>query len=113
MSKSLLTYFKSENDAESARSSLQRLRVTDVYVEEMPDEGGMNMNMYIPLFAVGSTSSSMGAVGELDEGGIAANEIMRDKDTPVTHVLEGQVEEADFEKAKEILRDNRGFSRQD
>ena len=111
MSKSLLAYFKSENDAESARASLQRLRVTDLYVEEVPEEEGTKM--FIPLFTMGSTSSSTGAVGELDEGGIAANEMMRDNDSPITHILECQVEDADYEEAKNILSDRNGYSRKD
>ena len=47
MPKSILVYFKSENDAEAARSGLQRLRVSDLYIDHLPE--GDNKQTYIPI----------------------------------------------------------------
>ena len=46
--RSVEVYFKSENDAESARASLQTLKVTNLYIDEMPEN--IDTRMYIPFF---------------------------------------------------------------
>lgn len=110
MSKSLLAYFKSENDAESARASLQRLRVTDLHVEQLSEKE--NRTVFIPFFISGSTFSDTGDVGGLNQGsGMLAKDMMNDDDSFVTHLLEGRVEESDYEEAIRTLSDNHAYSR--
>lgn len=102
MTKSILVYFKSENDAESAHASLQRLRVSDLFVDEIP-EAEQN-RIVVPLFNLGTTSTNAGIIGSMDEQG---DQDMTDDS--LTHLLEGQVDEADYEEAMQVLSDSKGY----
>ncbi|WP_249869414.1 hypothetical protein [Oceanobacillus saliphilus] len=103
MTRNILAYFRSENDAESARSALQTLKVTNLIVDKIPaaDENPR----YIPIAPLGPTWGVTGTVG-LNKVG---EEASQNSDAPVTHLIEGQIVEEDIEDALEILVRNNAF----
>ncbi|PAV31479.1 hypothetical protein CIL05_02155 [Virgibacillus profundi] len=103
MTKNILAYFKSENDAESAKANLQRLQVSNLFVDEIP-ETDHNVT-YVPLMPIGSTNTGTSAGGVVGLGDDLANK----DDNPATHLLEGQVDEKDYEEAIQILADSKGY----
>ncbi|WP_067727976.1 hypothetical protein [Oceanobacillus damuensis] len=104
MARKILAYFKSENDAESARSALKTLKVTNLIVDQIPatDENPR----YIPIAPIGPTWGVTGTVGLNKVGG---EEASQDSDAPLTHLIEGQIEEDDLNDAIGILMKNNAF----
>ncbi|WP_164217013.1 hypothetical protein [Virgibacillus sp. YIM 98842] len=100
MMKNIHAYFKSENDAEAAKAKLEALRAADLLVDEFPADAE-NKTVFVPLFTMGSTTASTGIITE----GI----YMDREEEPVTHFLEGKVDEADYEKAMQMLQDGNGL----
>lgn len=98
MPKSILVYFKSENDAEAARSGLQRLRVSDLYVDHLPE--GDNKTTYHPITNTGEadTEKSKGILKGLFQ-----------KEDPMTHLVQAKVQEVDYDEAMEILTETNGY----
>ncbi|GAB3792724.1 hypothetical protein [Virgibacillus kimchii] len=101
MMKTIHAYFKSENDAVAAKAKLEALRAADLIVDAFPQ--AENEGVFVPLFTMGSTTASTGIIAE----GI----YMDREEEPVTHLLEGKVEEADYEKAIQILQDENGLKK--
>lgn len=66
MAKKIEVYFKSENDAESAHAALKKLKVNDVYIEEIPED--IDTGVFVP-FSSADVGSSSGAVGHSDTAG--------------------------------------------
>lgn len=99
MPKSILVYFKSENDAEAARLGLQRLRVTDLYVDHLPE--GDSKTMYVPI-------------GDMDDAdtetrkGFFKGLFQKDED-PMTHLVQVKVQETDYDEALGILTELNGY----
>jgi len=102
MSKSILVYFKSENDAEAARSGLQRLRVSDLYVDHLPE--GDNRTSYVPI-------GDMGADDTETRKGFFKGLFQKDND-PVTHLVQAKVNEIDYDEAMGILTELNGYVEQ-
>jgi len=99
--KSIHAYFKSENDAEAAKASLEKLRVSDLLVDGFPDQE--NKAVFVPLFTMGSTAASTGFIAE---------GIYKDREEgDVTHLLQGKVSEADYGEAMRILQDGNGLKK--
>jgi hypothetical protein len=101
MMKNIHAYFKSENDAEAAKAKLEALRAADLFVDEFPETE--NNTVFVPLFTMGSTAASTGIIAE----GI----YMDREENHVTHLLEGKVDESDYEKAMQILQDENGLKK--
>jgi hypothetical protein len=101
MPKSILVYFKSENDAEAARSGLQRLRVTDLYVDHLPE--GDNKQSYVPITDLDETNTAK-------RKGIFKN--IFQKEDPMTHLVQAKVQEADYNEAMGILTEVNAYIEQ-
>lgn len=115
MTKNIRAYFKSENDVESARASLQRLRVSNLFIDELPEEE--RENNYVAILPLGSASNSTsigtgvaGANTGAGVGNIGAAFDDGDDNNQITHILEGQVEDEDYEEAQAVLAENRGYT---
>lgn len=80
-------YFRNENEAEDAKASLQTLNARDVMVEKVPES---NRNLWDLIRDTFSGSNSF------------------DEDHHNPHVVEFQVEEEGYHKAKEIIREKNG-----
>lgn len=106
MAASIQAYFKSENDAESANAALQRLRVKNITVEEIPESG--RAITVLPIFhgGGGTMGGTIGAMPTQDNSELSG----KDNDS-ITHMLQGEVEEADHEKAIQILSENNGYAK--
>ncbi|MGJ9458295.1 hypothetical protein [Oceanobacillus sp. CF4.6] len=104
MTKNMIAYFRTENDAESARSTLQTLKVSNLIIDSIPEanEG----TAYIPIAPLGPTWGGKGVVGFSN---LTEDEASHGSDYPVTHMLEVQIEEEDIEEAMKILMENNGF----
>ena len=99
MSKSILVYFKSENDAEAARSGLQRLRVSDVYLDHLPE--GDNKTSYVPI-------GDMDADDTESRKGFFKGLFQKDNE-PMTHLVQAKVQEVDYEEAMGLLTELNGY----
>ncbi|WP_100009742.1 hypothetical protein [Lentibacillus sediminis] len=99
-------YFKSENDAESANAALQRLRVKNITVEEIPESG--RTITVLPIFhgGGGTVGGTVGAAPTQDNSELSGKD-----NGSVTHLLEGEVEESDYDEATRILSENNGYAR--
>lgn len=104
MQNKIVAYFRTENDAESARSALQSLRVSNLMVDSIPDSG--KRVRYIPVAPFGA---HWGAAGFVKRGTLLDDEPSAGSDAPMTHLLELEIEETDFEEAMKLLQENNGF----
>ncbi|MFC4023449.1 hypothetical protein ACFOUV_06370 [Oceanobacillus longus] len=104
MTKNILAYFKTENDAESARSALQTLKVSNLIIDSLPEanEG----TAYIPIAPLGPTWGGKGIVGFSN---LIEDEASHGGDNHITYMLEGQIEDEEVEEAMKILMENNGF----
>lgn len=100
MSRKILAYFDSENNAESARSALQVLRVNNIIVDQLPDTD--EKISYVPLIPIGQSWGAIGTIG-------LRNHDAEGSEGQVTHLLEAQVEEEDLDEAMQRLIENNGF----
>ncbi|OZU89227.1 hypothetical protein CIL03_05775 [Virgibacillus indicus] len=115
MTKNIRAYFKTENDAESARANLQKLRVSNVFIDEFPEEE--RESEFVPILPLGTAGTGTGvtgagiASGVADEVSMSSDSFLEDdrNDNHVTHLLEGQVEDEDYKEALQILADNNGY----
>lgn len=102
MSKHIEAYFKSENDAESVHAELNKLKVNNVLIEEMPkDYGG---TMLIPFLSI---NSSTGSGGVVPLSPIKPEQHNSSQD--LTQLLQFDVEDEDYEDALTILKENDGY----
>ncbi|MFC3041205.1 hypothetical protein ACFOGI_13230 [Virgibacillus xinjiangensis] len=99
-------YFKSENDAEAAKADLQRLKTERVMVDSIPED--QKDASLIPINNPGAGAGTVGVVGS-GEAGISTEE--REKE--FTHIVEGEVEEREYEQALNILKRHKGYQLKD
>ena len=93
-------YFENENDAESAKASLQSIKTTPVFIEEM--SGETDGKVYVPFFYTNINSSgSMNNTGVI---GTPASFSSDKKEGEVTHLLHCEVDEEDYNQAISILK---------
>jgi len=108
MYKSIQAFFKTEDDAESAKATLNKLKTNDILVDELPDGGG-TMTV-VPLGYSGNSTHGLGA----GHGGIIApiaftGEVNPDDDNaPRNFMVDVQVEEADFQEALRVIMEKDG-----
>lgn len=107
MVKSILVYFKSENDAEAARSGLQRLRVSDIYLDHLPD--GDTKNTYVSIDTALSTEADKSEV--VKSGGVFSN-LFGKKEEPMTHIVQAKIQDEDYEAAMNVLTKGNGYIEQ-
>lgn len=99
MAKRVEIYFKSENDAESARAKLQTQKVSNISVEKIPDARESDGRVFVandPTYATG------GGVGGNLSGGATAEpfaytgDATSDDNTPLTYLVTFEVSEANY-----------------
>lgn len=98
MKKRIEAYFKSENDAESAKAALQQLHVSDMIVDDIPESG--YKVTFVPFTQSGA---SFGVAAPID----IKQEEQNAED--ITHVLEGEVNAEEYDKAMDILSAKDGY----
>lgn len=111
MSRSVEVYFKNENDAESARSSLQTAKVNNLFIDEMPESN--ETMMYIPFFPTNtSASGTPGSVGPVGAGAPLVLDDNKEDDHQgrLTHLLQFDVNEEDYDHALSILKQHECYN---
>lgn len=108
----MIAYFRTENDAESAVASLQKLNVTDVLVDELPSDARRGL-VLVPAVNTGNS-----ATGNHGPTNLVAPGYLKDLSTEgstdeiashVTHLLEFHIPEEDIGLALQELRQNDAF----
>ncbi|WP_404455978.1 hypothetical protein [Oceanobacillus kapialis] len=107
MSKSFVAYFKSENDAETAKAKLEKLRVSDMLVDELPN--GDKRATYFPIVGIGTPGSMSTGSGAMGIGMADVTDDHDEKSQKLTHLLEGKVEQEDYVEAISILAESNGY----
>ena len=111
MTRTVEVYFKSENDAASASASLQRLKTHNMFTDPMTDD--YDTKMIVPFFPtaihdLGATTNMASA----DPGVVGMVETEnKDKNVKLTHLLQFDVEESDYEEALWILKEHECYHR--
>lgn len=96
-------YFKSENDAEAARSELDSFRVRDVSVEEVPEPTGRDKT-FIPL-----VPGFTGPTG-LEASPLKNKEKLQgERRETVTHLLRFSIDEDEYDNAMKVLENTNSF----
>ncbi|WP_042221281.1 hypothetical protein [Oceanobacillus manasiensis] len=108
MTKNFVAYFKSENDAEAAKAKLEKLRVSNLLVDEVPE--GEKRKAFIPIVGMGTPGTMSTGAGAM--GIINTSEDSRDEHGEVTHLLEGKVEQEDYDEAISLLSESKGYESQ-
>lgn len=98
-----IVYFKSENDAEAARSDLEKLKVRNIRVEKI-SEDFLNKHAFSPLFS-GFTGPG------LEMAPLKEEETLKGKRKSVTHLLRFEVPEEKYKEAMSILKSREGYSK--
>lgn len=98
-------YFESENDAESAKASLQSIKTTPIFIEEM--SGETDGKVYVPFFY--TNINSFGPMNNTGVIGTQASFSSDKKEGEVTHLLHFEVDEEDYNQALAILKEHDCF----
>ncbi len=104
MSKHVEAYFKTENDAESAKAELQSLRTENELVEAIPEDANLTTSI-IPLGGANQFGAGAGVAGALDPDDESAP---GSNDEHLTHLLQFQVHEEDFDQALHTIQKHYG-----
>ena len=99
-------YFKSENDAESARASLQTQRVNNLFIDSIPESAGTKM--YIPFFPTNiGTSGTPSNAGPIGPSAPLLTEDDSERDPGrLTHLLHLEVNEEDHDQVISFLKEH-------
>ncbi|GGF23364.1 hypothetical protein GCM10010954_22720 [Halobacillus andaensis] len=111
MTKHIEAFFKTENDAESAKAELQKLSISNQFVEPIPEES--RLTGIVPVLNQGTTA---GVAGFRDF--IKPNKSTSEDDTPpdtghLTHLLHFDVDKDDYNDALAILKTHDGHMDKD
>lgn len=122
MTKQLYVYFTSENDATSAESALQRFRISNMFVDTIPESDANRA--FLPIFAPDSTAAETGTgtggtVGGAETGGFAWSQqgkgdesegLFEKSDQPMTHLLEIELaDDVNIQEIIDVLKENNGY----
>lgn len=113
MTKDLIAYFKSESNAERAKAGLQRLRIENAYIDEMPEHD--DTREFMPIMGSDQQSLGGGLGGfEVEQASALQNaedENILDMDDgrPITHLLHVKISEDDYVEALKVVHKARGF----
>ncbi|WP_347861325.1 hypothetical protein U0355_11790 [Salimicrobium sp. PL1-032A] len=100
----IIAYFKSENDAESAMTSLKKLKVENEKVEEIPEDSRKNRVM---PFSSGGLQANMAEYGE------SFNDAFGAKGAEMTYLLQFDVEEEDHDAAIKVLEEHGAMKKEE
>lgn len=78
MSKQIQAYFQTEDQAESAKTTLFTYKTENLEVSKLADAIGRNSNILLPLVAMSPSGNlnNAGAVGGMGAGGVTSNNII-------------------------------------
>ncbi|UOQ49991.1 hypothetical protein MUN88_07990 [Gracilibacillus caseinilyticus] len=107
MYKPLQAFFKTENDAESVKADLNKLKTNDIRVDQLPDAD--HTLILTPLTYSGNNTSGMGAGGGIVAAFRQDDEGLEVDNDPREYTLECEVSEDDFQEALRIIMDNDGY----
>lgn len=99
-------YFKNENDAESAKASLQSIKTTSVFIEEM--SAGTDTKLYVPFFT--TNVEAAGAPSNVRPLGAQVPFLSEENHGEITHLLHFDVSEEEHDQAISILKDHDCFT---
>lgn len=109
MYKRIQGFFRSEDDAETVKAQLNKLKTNDLLVDEIQGE---QETMILAPLAFSGNSTSPGQAG----GGFVAAMVNADDDntehsdnSPRNFIIEGEVEEEDYQAALEIIKNGDGY----
>jgi|SRR5690625_4386359 len=108
MTQIINVYFKTEDEAEKAKSRLQQLKIKDISVEEMPEASGTTI--YVPFFPTNTgtpaTSGSQGGLGSVTPiiPAVEADD-KAERNDHLMHLLRIEIEDQDYEEAVSILKE--------
>ncbi|WP_163580199.1 hypothetical protein [Gracilibacillus saliphilus] len=104
MYKTIQAFFKTEDDAETVRAELNKLKTNDIIVDQLQDQD--QTILLAPITFSGNYSTGMGAGGSIVPGFIAKDEV--GDDAPREHTVECEVSEDDYPEALKIIMENDG-----
>ncbi|MFC4402640.1 hypothetical protein [Gracilibacillus xinjiangensis] len=109
MSRFIQAFFKTEDDAETVKTDLVKLKTSSIRIDHLPD--AQQTMLLTPLAYGGNNSSNSSTVGG---GGIVAaftknNGQEVSDDSPRDYTIEFEVEEEDFEAALKVIMESDGY----
>lgn len=107
MAKKIEVYFSSENDAESAHAELKKLKLNDIFIEEMPED--THTRLFVPFISsnVGSSGTSGSAGPIAPVAPIVGRDNGENNDNEnLSHLMHFEVEDEDYEEAVSILKEH-------
>ena len=102
--KAIQAYFQTENDAESAKASLQSLSVEQESVEAIPED--TDMTPIVP--AAGSTNSGGGTFNFTEVVSPKHDRDALSYKKHLTHVLHFSVKEEEYDRAIQVIKEHEG-----
>ncbi|WP_077624568.1 hypothetical protein [Sediminibacillus massiliensis] len=107
MAEHVEAYYKSENDAESARAKLNTLNTNQILIEEIPD--GTDTKLLVPFMGSGDMAAST-TTGVPPVAPTQMDNKKKEADPKsLTHLIHFEVEEEDYEKALNVLRETGSY----
>ncbi|MGP4039311.1 hypothetical protein ACTWP4_05280 [Gracilibacillus sp. D59] len=107
MYKSVQAFFKTEDDAETVRADLNKLKTNDIRVDHLPEAD--RTLILAPITFTGNYSTGMGAGGGILPAIATTNSGEEVDDTPREHTIECEVAEDDYPEALKIIMENDGY----
>ncbi|KHE67080.1 hypothetical protein [Halobacillus sp. BBL2006] len=105
MAKHVEAFFQTENDAESAKASLQKLTIEHEMVEAIPED--KDLTTIVPVGGSSSTGGGAFNFTEVVQPAFDDEGALFDK-RHLTHILHFEVQEEEYERALEIIKEHEG-----
>lgn len=105
LTKHIEAFFKTENDAESAKADLQKLTIEHEMVEAIPDEA--DLTTVVPIAGSSNTGGGTFNFTEVLEPKYDENGALSDK-RHLTHILHFYIQEEEYDHALNIIKDHEG-----
>lgn len=105
LSKHLEVFFKTENDAESAKAELQKLKISNELVEPIPED--TDLKPIVPMAGSSNTGGGTFSFTDVLEPKYDKEGALSDK-RHLTYVLHCKVQEEEYEQAIKIIKNHDG-----
>lgn len=106
MYRSLQAFFVTEDDAEDARATLNKLKTNDVMIDHLPD--GTDGMTVVPLVYSGNSTQGLGTGNGGIIAPISSTGQTQDHQSRRSYMLDFKVDEADFQEALRIVMEKDG-----
>ncbi|WP_091482609.1 hypothetical protein [Gracilibacillus orientalis] len=107
MYKAIQAFFKTEDDAETVKAELNKLKTNDIRIDHLPDAA--QTLLLTPLAYSGNNTSGMGTGGGFVAAFTRTDNGETVDNTSREHTVECEVEENDYPEALKIIMDNDGY----